>query len=361
MYKFEFRNECRQAICLALTQRVVVLHVIERCSEEENRRQDVVPHFFAPVVKPETVTAVAWIDVKRTYRSSGTSKTDVSGLNLDNSCILVGTSTGALQIHLVDGLLLHRQEMHPSAVNLIHVRESGSSIDPDDCSGDITIMSEGVVARISVLDIVALHARHVLASKDRPASEHTSMRVSKWELKGDVGPRYGGCFVGSAPRQLYHILSRRKEATKSLLLTFGSNPPLATFAVEENATHGGVLSAVGNLAFHSATALFTKARGVIPFSVFRSVKSREASDSASRRGFGVGATDSLYMSSGSKPFDSSNQSDQSFDMDIDYNLGEVSTKSSNRPRDSQNGINVYPNASVWDDKRHVFSMSLSPW
>lgn len=149
----------------------------------------------------------------------------------------------------------------------IHARFSGSSLDPDDSSEDVTVTFATAVVRLASLDISAAvkwHQRNRAGGGawwDAPRQ----LTPAKWELKG-TGTRSFAAFAGPAPTPLYTLLARRKEPHRLLLFTAGANPPLGCFYVEEGAAGGGLLSLVGNLASSSASFL-GRARGVVGMGV----------------------------------------------------------------------------------------------
>ena len=71
----------------------------------------------------------------------------------EESYLLLGTSTGHLQVHSSDGQLLHRQRLHTKAVTAIAVRCAGMQAGAGDSSEDITICFEDAVARFSSLEV----------------------------------------------------------------------------------------------------------------------------------------------------------------------------------------------------------------
>lgn len=70
------------------------------------------------------------------------------------SYLILGTSTGHLQLHNSEGQLLHRQRLHAKAVTAITVRCAGMQAGSDDASEDITICFTDAVARISSLEVL---------------------------------------------------------------------------------------------------------------------------------------------------------------------------------------------------------------
>ena len=74
----------------------------------------------------------------------------------EESYLIIGTSTGHLQLHSRDAQLLHRQRLHAKAITAISVRCAGMQAGSDDASEDITVCFEDAVARISSLEVLSL-------------------------------------------------------------------------------------------------------------------------------------------------------------------------------------------------------------
>ncbi len=74
----------------------------------------------------------------------------------EESYLIIGTSTGHLQLHSNDMQLLHRQRLHAKAITAITVRGAGMQAGSDDASEDITVCFEDAVARISSLEVPSL-------------------------------------------------------------------------------------------------------------------------------------------------------------------------------------------------------------
>ena len=75
----------------------------------------------------------------------------------EESYLLVGTSTGHLQLHSSDAQLLHRQRLHARAITAITVRCAGMQAGSDDASEDITVCFEDAVARVSSLEVISIY------------------------------------------------------------------------------------------------------------------------------------------------------------------------------------------------------------
>ena len=142
--------------------------------------------------------------------------------------------------------------------------------------------------------------------------------LSKWELRG-VGRRSFAAFVGPAPTALYTLLARRQEPHRLLMFTAGVDPPLAVFHVEESAT-GGLLGLLGSLAVSSATHILGRAKGFVPGGLRRS-------------GSGVADPSGAPQQEHLKP----------------------------KNREKIGGAAAAQHAAVWDDKRSIATVSLSPW
>ena len=365
---FSIYRDCSRAIAVALAQRLAVLHVVEKSDNDDSSGADinVVPHFFAPAISPETVTAIAWI-VNESVAHDGLHQLPLHSelLALEDSLILVGTSLGFLQLHTVDGSLLYRQELHHSAVMSIEVRGKGYSIDPDDSSEDVTIMFENAVCRLSMVEILGICARcgRAFASGEKNVLDSIET-VAKWNFRGNVGSRYGGSFVGPAPSSLYSILSGRKEMSRLLLFTIGAHPPLATFEVQDGPVSGGVLSLVGNLALNSASAVLTRAKGLLHLPRLSGSSSKATSNASTsqpqKRGYGFGATDTLHANQRRTIQSNYNVFTEGEDTSARSARG-AEASATRRQKDSVTGISISAVSTVWDDKRHVVSLSFSPW
>lgn len=81
----------------------------------------------------------------------------------EESYLLVGTSTGHLQIHTDEGLLLHRQRLHAGPVTAITLRAAGMRISCDDTSEDATVCFEDAVACISSIEVQCSFSQCFLA------------------------------------------------------------------------------------------------------------------------------------------------------------------------------------------------------
>ena len=73
------------------------------------------------------------------------------------SYLLLGTSTGHIQVHSSDGQMLHRQRLHIKAVTAIAVRCAGMQAGGDDSLEDVTICFEDAVARFSSPEVGPRH------------------------------------------------------------------------------------------------------------------------------------------------------------------------------------------------------------
>ena len=71
----------------------------------------------------------------------------------EETYLLLGTSTGHVQLHDSNAQLLHRQRLHAKAVTAISVRCAGMQAGSDDASEDITVCFEDAVARVSSLEV----------------------------------------------------------------------------------------------------------------------------------------------------------------------------------------------------------------
>lgn len=88
----------------------------------------------------------------------------------EESYLLLGTSTGHVQVHSSDGQLLHRQRLHTRAVTAIAVRCVGMQAGGDDSSEDITICFEDAVARFSSPEVGPLCLTHSATGRSHSGS-----------------------------------------------------------------------------------------------------------------------------------------------------------------------------------------------
>jgi hypothetical protein len=71
----------------------------------------------------------------------------------DDGCLLVGTSTGHLQLHAPRGLaLLHRQRLHGGPCVALRPRAAGAGLCPQDAADDVTAVFRDAVARVAALE-----------------------------------------------------------------------------------------------------------------------------------------------------------------------------------------------------------------
>ena len=100
----------------------------------------------------------------------------------EESYLLLGTSTGHIQVHGSDGQLLHRQRLHTRAVTAVAVRCAGMQAGAGDSSEDITICFEDAVARFSSLEVSTQVSRHAL--HDTPCLGDTPLRKCVLSFQG---------------------------------------------------------------------------------------------------------------------------------------------------------------------------------
>lgn len=97
---------------------------------------------------------------------------------IEESYLLIGTSTGHLQIHTDEGALLHRQRLHTSPVTAISLRTAGMQISSDDTSEDATVCFEDAVACVSSIEVRHLDAQCHDRIASRPAPQGVILHMS---------------------------------------------------------------------------------------------------------------------------------------------------------------------------------------
>ncbi|GAB4818165.1 hypothetical protein N2152v2_005211 [Parachlorella kessleri] len=208
----------KPGVAVALDQRLVIAQQQGQAAGGAAGSQGGIASLeFANVLKaPETVSSLAWL------ASPGQPADD---------CLLVGTSTGFLQVHALTGATLHRQDLHEGPLTCISVRLGGMGTDPGDLSEDITVCAPDAVMRLTLLDIRAV-VRWQKGAQGRgwwgAAPVAPTLSLAKWQLPRGTGPRSFAISLGSAPPSLYSMLAGRESGEKSQIFTTGAGPPLAT-------------------------------------------------------------------------------------------------------------------------------------
>ncbi|EFN57078.1 hypothetical protein CHLNCDRAFT_143843 [Chlorella variabilis] len=235
-------------LAVALGQRLVVLNLFNLGSAASNGGNAAV-EFVSAVDAPETVTALAWL---------------AAGAQSADECILVGTSEGFLQLHsAASGALLLRQALHHSAAVAAAVRCGGCGTDPSDLSEDVTLAFGDAVVRLPAWEVWAAVRWHTGrgggggwwggGGGGGPAPHQLSF--SKFTLPRGAGPRSQAVCLGPPPLSLQAAMKGRQDQHRRLhILTAGSAPPLAAYEAEECAAPG-LLSLVSDLASSTAASL----------------------------------------------------------------------------------------------------------
>ncbi|KAL4538175.1 hypothetical protein Ndes2526B_g05344 [Nannochloris sp. 'desiccata'] len=370
-------------IAVALGQRLVLFRASTISPSSPAHTTDP-PHFITPTQAPESISSIACLWSAST----------------NDSCLAVGTSAGFLQLHsFPEGTLLHRQELGDTAVLSIIVRWSGSGLDPQDSAEEITIGFENSVVRIPSYDIWPAVRWHVRAIQHQQANNSnigknadgsTSVGTStsttwwggggtgigsivnsaggghhapqitptKYYFKKSMGPRTAAACVGPAAPLLSSLLARRQDPPhRNVIFTVGSDPPFASFIVEESQSGGSILSLVAGLATSSASQLFGRAKSFLPGSGGSSssgvrgsgkvnTSSRPSTPTPTPLGGGGGGSVTTINSNSLAP--------QAIHMT-------TADTSNLKKREKMPGITVYQESAIWDEaKRKVTQMALSP-
>lgn len=330
-------------MAIALGQRVVLVKTSPSGTGPSTTSLSL-PTFFTPVQAPEAVTALAWL-----WSASS-----------NDSCLAVGTSVGFIQLHSPEGNLLHRQELHDTEVTSIFMRGSGSGVDPDDAGEDVTVTFSNAVVVLHAYDIwpvVRWHTRSDLSGSWWASSvgHNPTLSPLKWDLKSPMGPRAAAVCVGPASISLSSLLAQRQDPARLLLFTAGVNPPLASYYVEESPS-GGLVSLVAGLASASASALLGRAKGLIP--------GRKGNSSSNNN---TSSTATPNSSSEKMPPPGSNHNSPGLSTPRDRMMTNMTSPSSSstpgsnkKKRDKIPGISVSADVAVWDDKRRVVYVAMSP-
>ena len=122
----------------------------------------------AAVPANESISALAWLDVGPTHTTQGSGPvfegSPSRGQHLTSRVIVLGTTTGHVQLHDQTGQLLHRQRLHGSAITALQaVSARGSSLisaSPDEGPGALVATCADAVCVISVASIKSV-LRHV--------------------------------------------------------------------------------------------------------------------------------------------------------------------------------------------------------
>lgn len=333
-----------------------------------------------------------------------------------DECILAGTSSGFLQLHSpASGALLLRQQLHHTGAVSAAVRWSGSGSDPDDLSEDVTLCFVDAVVRLPAWEVwaaarwaagrrggggwwggggsegaaaAAPHRHQLSFSKFQlpkgagggpwggvrmPRCQHGCVLVAAalpswrtlrpprllasrawrtpWSLPTSAplpralpahhhtGPRSHAVCLGPPPSSLHSALTGRPEGPRLRFLTAGTGPPLAAYEGEEAASQG-LLSLVSDLASSTASSLLGAARSYVPGPA-------AAAGRTLLRGLRRSGSRGALAASSSAP-----------------DLGQLGQQAGGgRPKGKERipGEPASLAAAVWDEKRSILQMALSPW
>jgi hypothetical protein len=138
-----------------------------------------------------------------------------------------------------------------------------------------------------------------------------------------------------------------------VIFTAGTDPPVASFVVEESQSGGSILSLVAGLATSSASELFGRAKSFLPVSSINATTAGAGGD-GKRAGTPTGGIGGLSGGSTSGEGKSINS----------HSLTPLSTTTDTtnlKKREKLPGITINQENAVWDDpKRKVTQMALSP-
>eukprot|EP00891_Asterochloris_glomerata_P000897 jgi/Astpho2/897/fgenesh1_pg.00016_%23_99_t len=249
---------CRAWIAVAYNQQLAVLatHPSNATSTPGQGPQG--PHSQDPSATAcpfdETITALMWVTF---------AKAQPGPLEYEDSCVLVGTSSGHLQLHADDGFLLHRQRLHASSpVVSIAARACGMGLRADDMSEDVTITLEAAVVRLSALEVRSLLRMQQQTRRWGELQAANPWAYNIWETGSKVGPCKAGLCLGLKAPTLHQAMTGRDTPPKLLIVTAGENPCLAAFEAEER-PQKGVLRMLGKLAGGVAVGVAGLARAAV--------------------------------------------------------------------------------------------------
>ncbi len=272
------------------------------------------------VVNPETVTALRWVvfassggsgsrraSTARPPRSpaAGTAPAPPSTptLNsrtaprLEEGCLLVGTSTGHVQVHAERsssgrasptpssptpsgrGRLLHRQRVHAGPIVSLRLRPAGAGLDPVALDDDISVTAPDAVARLAAVEARAVCQAAAGGGGGAPdwrarrlAPLPLPLGVQRWDLGRGVGPRTDGIVLGPRLPRLRDALDGRDGGSggggrggpgRLVILSAGAAP--AALAAHDAAEHAprGTAALVADLAASVAAGLLGAARAAL--------------------------------------------------------------------------------------------------
>ncbi|KAK9825121.1 hypothetical protein WJX74_011113 [Apatococcus lobatus] len=208
---------------------------------------------YRPCSSPQEVTSLCWI----AHQSSVVGAT--AGLQYHDSCLLLGLSSGHLQVmDEEDGEILHQQRVHDSELVRMEPRVHGMGMQPQEVAEDVTLTFANAVARISSLEI-----RSMVAARRRGVSP-PPLTVFKWGLRPAIGPRRTTLCLGVKPPKLHSLLTQDMSSLAPTLsiATAGSSPPFALLEADEQSGRGTV-ALVSEMAGALASGLAGLAKNVV--------------------------------------------------------------------------------------------------
>jgi len=227
---------------------------------------------------------------------------------LEEGCLLVGTSSGHLQIHAERAAagsgkaggsaatttpprarLLHRQRVHGGPILRLRLRPAGAGLDGQALDDDITAISPDAVARLAAVEARAVgRAAASRGGGGGPTTAHDwrgggrlggggspLLGVQRWDLRSarGVGPRTDGLVLGPRLPRLRDALEGRgggggeggggeAPTSRLVILSAGTSPALAAHDAAEHAPRG-TAALVADLAASVAAGLLGAARAAV--------------------------------------------------------------------------------------------------
>ena len=290
-------------LCLGRLQTLAVLHVINTADGMTRREAPLLPgnsplswsyssanerqavSAVLACAAPEQIMTVAWMPLARSARPSSPrvfegSPKAASKPTLPDHIILVGTSSGHLQLHTSTGHLLHRQRLHSRPVLGIQTSTAfpAGSIAATPYQEGLSVVVTfanavcciGADALLTALRHVYLYISFAQSEGVANACPAVAMRFCKWTMPRGSGERADTlCFPRR--RHLWEDMQAtlQPEAADSsdsavTLITVGTGPAVAMFesrAVDgaavtlpggtvnvESSEHGGLGGVINNMA-----------------------------------------------------------------------------------------------------------------
>jgi hypothetical protein len=157
---------------------------------------------------------------------------------------------------------LHRQEFQASvSVVSLHVRWSGTALNLEDLSEDLTVGFPTSFVRIPTYEIWSL-------VKSTMRMHSGFIHADVFDMKG-VGPRTTAACLGLVLPSLYSLMNsgtqNLRQNNKLLVFTAGTDPPIATFHVPEKNQKGwGISSYFSSVASSGAGNIIGKIASLNP-------------------------------------------------------------------------------------------------